>query len=107
MLGDECFVGARAVINSEVKVYPFKTVEAGAIVNTSIVWESRGPRTLFGRLGVTGLANVDISPELVMRLSMAWASNLEKGATVTTSRDTSRAARVLKRAIMVGCNAAG
>ncbi len=64
-------------------------------------------RNLFGRLGITGLANVDISPELVMRLSMAWASTLEKGATITASRDTSRAARVLKRAMIVGCNAAG
>ena len=34
MLGEECFVGAGAVITSDVKVYPFKTVEAGAIVNT-------------------------------------------------------------------------
>jgi mannose-1-phosphate guanylyltransferase/phosphomannomutase len=107
VLGDETFVGAQAVIKSGVKVYPFKTVETGAIVNTSIVWESRGARTLFGRLGIQGLANVDISPELVMRLSMAWASTLEKGSTVTASRDTSRAARVLKRAVMVGCNAAG
>jgi mannose-1-phosphate guanylyltransferase/phosphomannomutase len=107
VLGDETFVGAHAVIKSGVKVYPFKTVEAGATVNTSIVWESRGARTLFGRLGVTGLANVDISPELVMRLSMAWASTLEKGSTITASRDTSRAARVLKRAMIVGCNAAG
>jgi mannose-1-phosphate guanylyltransferase/phosphomannomutase len=95
------------VIKSGVKVYPFKTVEAGAIVNTSIVWESRGARTLFGRTGIAGLANVDISPDLVMRVSMAWASTLEKGATITASRDTSRAARVLKRAVMVGCNAAG
>ena len=38
---------------------------------------------------------------------MAWASTFEKGATITASRDTSRAARVLKRAVMVGCNAAG
>ena len=66
-----------------------------------------GCRMLFGRDGVRGLANVDISPELAVRLSMAWASTLEKGSTITTSRDTSRAARVLKRAIMVGCNAAG
>jgi mannose-1-phosphate guanylyltransferase/phosphomannomutase len=107
VLGDETFVGAHALIKSGVKVYPFKTVETGAIVNTSIVWESRGARTLFGRQGITGLANVDISPELVMRLSMAWASTLEKGATITASRDTSRAARVLKRAMIVGCNAAG
>ena len=90
-----------------VKVYPFKTVEAGAIVNSSIIWESRGARTLFGRDGVQGLANVDISPELAVRLSMAWASTIEKGATISASRDTSRAARVLKRAIMVGCNTVG
>ncbi|HMK99190.1 MAG TPA: sugar phosphate nucleotidyltransferase [Acidimicrobiales bacterium] len=107
VLGEETFVGSHAVVKSGVKIYPFKTVETGATVNTSIVWESRGARTLFGRLGIQGLANVDISPELVMRLSMAWASTLEKGSTVTTSRDTSRAARVLKRALMVGCNAAG
>ena len=107
VLGDECFVGAHAQISAGVKIYPFKTVEAGAIVNSSIVWESRGARSLFGRDGVRGLANVDISPELAVRLSMAWASTLEKGATITSSRDTSRAARVLKRAIMVGCNAAG
>ena len=34
--------GAHAVIKSGVKVYPFKTVEAGATVNSSIVWESTG-----------------------------------------------------------------
>ena len=49
VVGDECFVGQDAVINPNVKVYPFKTVEAGAIVTSSIVWESRGARTLFGR----------------------------------------------------------
>ena len=42
VLGDECFVGEHAVVNPGVKVYPFKTVEAGAVVNSSIVWESRG-----------------------------------------------------------------
>jgi mannose-1-phosphate guanylyltransferase/phosphomannomutase len=107
VLGDECFVGEHAVINPGVKVYPQKTVEPGAIVNSSIVWESRGARHLFGRLGVSGLANVDISPELAVRLAMAYATTLKRGSTVVTSRDTSRAARVLKRAIMVGLNAAG
>jgi mannose-1-phosphate guanylyltransferase/phosphomannomutase len=107
VLGDECFVGEHAVINPGVKVYPFKTVEPGAIVNSSIVWESRGARHLFGRLGVSGLANVDISPELAVRLAMAYGTTLKRGSVVTTSRDTSRAARVLKRAIMVGLNASG
>jgi len=107
VLGEGCLIGAHAELRAGVKVYPFKTVETGAVVNSSIIWESRGARLLFGRDGVRGIANIDISPELVVRLSMAWASTLEKGSTITASRDTSRAARVLKRAVMVGCNAAG
>ncbi|EQD40004.1 mannose-1-phosphate guanyltransferase, partial [mine drainage metagenome] len=97
VLGDECFVGAHAQISAGVKVYPFKTVEAGAIVNSSIVWESKGARDLFGRQGVSGLANVDLTPELALRLSMAYAGTLSKGAIVTCSRDSSRSARALKR----------
>ena len=107
VLGDECFVGEHAVLASGVKVYPFKTVEAGAIINSSIVWESRGSRSLFGRVGVAGLANVDITPELATRVAMAYGTSLKKNSTVVTSRDSSRAARMLKRAMMAGLNAAG
>jgi len=107
VLGENCLIGAGAEVRAGVKVYPFKTVEAGALVNSSIVWESKGSRTIFGREGVRGIANVDINPELAVRLSMAWVSTLGRGASITASRDTSRTARMLKRAIMVGCNAAG
>jgi len=107
VLGDQCYIGAGAHIGANVKVYPFKTVEAGAVVNQSLVWESRGSRTLFGKDGVAGLANVDITPELATRVAMAYGTTLKKGSTVTTSRDSSRSARMLKRAIMAGLNAAG
>ena len=107
VLGDECFVGEQAVLSAGVKVYPFKTVEGGAVINSSIVWESGGSRSLFGRVGVAGLANVDVTPELATRVAMAFATTLKKDATVITSRDSSRSARMLKRAMMAGINAAG
>ncbi len=107
VIGDECFIGEHAVVHPGVKIYPFKTVEHGAIVNSSIVWESRGARHLFGRTGVSGLANVDISPELAVRLAMAYATTVPRGATVTVSRDTSRAARMLKQSMVAGLNASG
>jgi mannose-1-phosphate guanylyltransferase / phosphomannomutase len=107
VLGDECFIGEQAVLGAGVKVYPFKTVEGGAVINSSIVWESRGSRSLFGRIGVSGLANVDVTPELAARVAMAFATTLKKDATVITSRDSSRSARMLKRAMMAGINAAG
>ncbi len=107
VLGEECFVGEHAVVNPGVKVYPFKTVEPGAVVNSSIVWESRGARTLFGRRGVRGLANVDITAELAVRLASAYGTTLKKGSVVCASRDTSRVGRTIKRTLMAGLNLTG
>jgi mannose-1-phosphate guanylyltransferase/phosphomannomutase len=107
VIGDECFIGEEALLASGVKIYPFKTVEAGATINDSIVWESRGARSLFGRDGIVGLANVDITPEFATKVAMAYGSMLKKGARVITSRDSSRSARMLKRSMMAGLNAAG
>ena len=100
IIGDECVIGEEALVSADIKIYPFKTVEAGAVVNANVVFESRGQRTLFGPRGVSGIVNVEITPELVVRLAGAWATTLRKGSTVTTSRDVSRAARALKRAVI-------
>jgi mannose-1-phosphate guanylyltransferase/phosphomannomutase len=107
VVGDSCRIGRQAVLRAGVKVYPNKTIDPGAVISSSIVWESKGSRGLFGRYGISGIANVDMSPELAMRVAMAFGTVLRKGSTVTTSRDSSRAARVLKRAVMVGLTAAG
>ncbi|MBB5631331.1 mannose-1-phosphate guanylyltransferase/phosphomannomutase [Sphaerisporangium krabiense] len=105
VVGDECVIEAEAYVSSGVKIYPFKTIEAGAVVNTSVIWESRGQRSLFGPRGVSGLVNVEITPELCVRLASAYATTLKKGASVITSRDASRAARAFKRAVISALNA--
>jgi mannose-1-phosphate guanylyltransferase / phosphomannomutase len=105
VIGDECVVEEEAIVSSGVKVYPFKTIEAGAVVHESVIWESRGQRTIFGPRGISGIVNVEITPELVVRLASAYATTLRKGAVVTTSRDHSRAARALKRAAIAALNA--
>jgi len=105
VVGDECVVEEEAILAAGVKVYPFKTIEAGAVLHTSVIWESRGLRRLFGPRGVSGIVNVDITPDLVVRLASAYATTLPKGATVTLSRDHSRAARALTRAAVSALNA--
>jgi mannose-1-phosphate guanylyltransferase / phosphomannomutase len=105
VVGDECMIEPEAYLSAGVKVYPFKTIEAGAVVNTSVIWESRGQAALFGRRGVSGLINVEVTPDLCVRLANAYASTLKKGSRVTTSRDASRAARTLKRAVQAALNA--
>ncbi|MDT0343827.1 mannose-1-phosphate guanyltransferase [Streptomyces litchfieldiae] len=100
VIGDECLVGEESIVQGNVRVYPFKTVEAGAFVNTSVIWEARGQANLFGARGVSGILNVEITPELAVRLASAYATTLKKGSTVTTARDHSRGARALKRAVI-------
>ena len=106
-IGDECVIGEQAYIAPDVKIYPFKTVESGAQINTSIIWESRGTSQLFGKDGVVGLINVDITAELGLKLALAYGTTLPKGAKVLTSRDAHPASRVIKRAIISGLNSTG
>ncbi len=89
------------------KIYPFKTVDAGATVNKSIIWEPKGVRTLFGRHGVKGLVNVDMTAELALHLAMAFGTSIPKDSHIATSRDPNRAARMIKRALISGLNSTG
>lgn len=107
VLGAEVKVGAGAIINPRVKIYPSRTVEAGAIVTRSVVHERRATRTLFGSRGVAGVINLDVSAETAVRLGMAYGTTLPRGSVVVAARDASRAARTLKRALIAGLNSTG
>ena len=106
VVGNDCVIEEEAVLGTDVRVFPAKTIEAGAVVRQSVIWEARGRRSVFGITGVSGILNVEMTPELVVRLTSAFASTLRKGATVVTARDLSRGARSLKRAVIAALTAA-
>jgi mannose-1-phosphate guanylyltransferase/phosphomannomutase len=107
VVGDLSTIGERAIIHPNVKIWPSKEVEAGAIVKSSIIWGSQGRRVLFGRYGVTGQVNVDLTPEFATKLGAAFGASLPKGALVTINRDPHRSPRMLKRGIISGLPSAG
>ncbi len=107
VIGDHCVVNDGARVRSQVKIWPDKQVESGAVVASSLIWGAQGRRALFGRFGVTGLVNIDLTPEFAARLGAAYASTLPQGSTVTMNRDQHRSSRMLKRALMGGIVSAG
>jgi mannose-1-phosphate guanylyltransferase/phosphomannomutase len=107
VIGDGTIIGEGAVIHPSVKIWPGKEVEPGAIVNSSIIWGSQGRRVLFGRYGVTGVVNIDLTPEFSSKLGAAFGATLPKGAIVTINRDIHRSPRMIKRAIISGLPSAG
>ncbi|MDQ3941740.1 MAG: sugar phosphate nucleotidyltransferase, partial [Actinomycetota bacterium] len=98
-LGDDVIVGEGATIAPDVKVYPHKTIESGANVTQSLIYETMGLRTVFKGGVVSGKFNVDLTPEFVVRLASSFGTTLDPGAVVTLGRDSSRSAQVAKRAM--------
>jgi mannose-1-phosphate guanylyltransferase / phosphomannomutase len=107
VVGDDVVVGAGALVKPRVKIYPSRSVEAGAIVTQSVVRERRASRSLFGGRGVAGEINVGVTPQTAVRLGMAYGTMLRRGSVVVTGRDASRAARTMKRAVIAGLTSTG
>lgn len=106
-IGDEVTVGAESVIDSGVRVYPNKEIERGSQVHESLIWESRASPRLFGKNGVSGLVNVDLTPETAARLAVAFGTALKRGARVVASRESPAVCRVIKRAMLSGLASTG
>ncbi len=107
VVADECTVGSGASIAAGVKIWPGKEIEAGAVVKSSLVWGGVGKRELFGRYGVTGMANVELTPEFAARLGAAYGATLPVGSWVTMNRDPHRTSRMIKRAMIAGLPSVG
>jgi len=107
ILGDDCIVGHAAVVHSNVKVWPHKRIEDGAVLSTSLIWGDIWARRLFGAYGITGLCNREITPELSTRIGAAYGAYLGEGTYVTTSRDAHLASRMIKRAFISGLLSTG
>jgi mannose-1-phosphate guanylyltransferase/phosphomannomutase len=106
-VGDSCTIGEQSVVMPGIRIYPFKEVEAGALVDRNLIWESRLASRLFGRDSVSGLVNVDLTPETALRVGIALGTALKRGVRVVTSRDGAPASRLLKRAVVSGITSTG
>ena len=106
-IGDDVRVGAESVLMPGVRIYPYKEVETGAQIYESLIWESRASSRLFGADGVAGLVNVDVTPEVAVRLGAALGTALRRGARVVAGRESPAACRMIKRAMMAGLTSTG
>ena len=107
VIGSGCTLGAGAVVRPNLRLWPDKSVSSGAIVSMSLIYGIKWPGSLFGAVGVSGLANVELTPEFAMKLGQALGSSLKPGNTVCTSRDAHPAARIINRCVISGLLSVG
>jgi mannose-1-phosphate guanylyltransferase/phosphomannomutase len=107
VVGPLSTIGEEAQVSPNVRVWPSKRVEPGAILNINLIWGHAAHRNLFGQRGVSGLANVDITPEFAVKLGAAYGSTLKPGSTVTVSRDQRNISRMVSRSLIAGLMSVG
>jgi len=106
-MSDQCSIGKRSRLSANIKLWPEKVVEDGAVVTRSLVWEDRWLRELFREAKVTGVSNVEMNPEFAAKLGAAFGAFAGSGATVVTSRDSDNVSRMINRAFMTGLMSSG
>jgi mannose-1-phosphate guanylyltransferase / phosphomannomutase len=107
IVGSLSSVGEEAQINPGIRVWPSKKIESGATLNINLIWGHTAHRNLFGQRGVSGLANIDITPEFAVKLGAAYGSTLKPGSQVTVSRDQRNISRMVSRSLIAGLMSVG
>ncbi|MFH1860048.1 MAG: mannose-1-phosphate guanyltransferase [bacterium] len=107
LISDGCNIGEGSVLRANVKVWPFKQVEAGATLSSSLIWGEKWGRSLFGTGGVVGLANMEITPEFAAKIGAACGASFSPNTTVITSRDSHKVSRMINRALISGILSVG
>lgn len=107
VVGDDTIVNERAIIKPNVKIWPQKVIDTLAIVDRNVIWGAKYSKTIFGENGLSGIVNIDISPEFATRLGAAYGSTFKKGSRVAISSTNSNAARMFKYAFISGLLSVG
>ena len=107
VIGSDVTIGSGSTVNANVRIWPNKEVEPGAVVHESIIWAGSWKRGLFSSYGLNGLINIELTPEFASRLGAAIGALTPKGTEIAFSRDYTRAARMIGRALMSGITSAG
>lgn len=107
IISSQARIGAGAQVLANVKVWPKKVVEDEAVLGTSLIWGDRWLKEFFAGPRVTGIVNVEVTPEFAAKLGAAYGALLGPGSSVSTSRDAHPASRMVNRALICGLLSAG
>ncbi|MCS6919812.1 MAG: mannose-1-phosphate guanyltransferase [Fimbriimonadales bacterium] len=107
VIADRCHIESDTIIRTRVKLWPDKYIESCSTVTMSLIWGAKWRGSLFRDLGVAGLSNIEMTPDLATKLGAAYASTLPRGAAIVLARDTFKASRMIKHAFMSGVLSTG
>lgn len=106
-IAEGCIIGSNVYINPNVKLWPKKIIEEGAMVTHTLVQEERWNRELFTGARISAQSNIDIYPEFAAKLGACIGMAFKKNSNFLTSRDPDPFSRIIKRSMVAGLASVG
>lgn len=106
-IAEGCVIGSESTLMPNIKLWPRKQVEAGAILSRSLVQEEKWLRELFTDARITGLSNIEVNPEFAAKLGSAIGNAVGVNTRIVASRDADATSRMTHRALMSGLMSVG
>ncbi len=106
-VGEGCSIGEGACVKSGVKIWPDKVIDAGTHVNSSIIWGTKWNKRLFGTNGISGITNVEMTPEFASSVGASYGSCLPERSKVALGCDGKRSSEIIKDSIACGLMSSG
>lgn len=107
VVGDDSIIQENSLLKPDVKLWPHKLVETGATVQRSMIWGTCSPKKMFGFEGITGIVNIEITPEFAARAGAAFGSVAGAGARLAVSSDSYTGSLMIKEALASGMQSVG
>ncbi len=106
-ISDNCKIGDKAILGTNIKLWPGKEVEPAAMLSHSLVQEEKWLSELFTGSRISGKSNYEINPEFGTKIGVALGMTFGAGNTVLISRDHDRVSRLMKRSLAAGLASVG
>ncbi len=107
IIADDTTLGREVRVKEGIRIWASKVVEDHAVVHANLVYAERWRTSAFEEGAVTGLTNLELTPDVAARLGAAYGTLLTPGSTVLTVRDAHPASRMLRRAFVGGVGSSG
>ncbi|WP_416827233.1 sugar phosphate nucleotidyltransferase [Ectobacillus polymachus] len=100
VVADHCKLGKQTIVKAKVKVWPGKVIDGSTVLVSTVSHQSENISTLFNRGSIIGKANIDITPEKIVKIAAAYGGTLGFHSTIYIGSDQHPYSQLIKQLFM-------
>ncbi|WP_379966262.1 sugar phosphate nucleotidyltransferase [Ectobacillus sp. sgz5001026] len=107
VVADYCRLGKQTIVKSKVKIWPGKVIDTSTVLVSTVSYQMENSSSLFSRGNIIGKANLDITPEKIMKIAAAYGSTLSFHSTVLVGSNQHPYSQLIKQLFISSIQAYG